>query len=204
MARSSGPAPGRAARISRPRDADGALGPGRGLAIRSRAPGRIDRDPRLPGAHGTRAGARASAGRAVTAQPCPLAYLHVCGAQATLIVKATARRPSAAKACCRAPGTGLEGLWLHRHPAAGRRLFARSGWQLLWGDPVAQPDGLLHGPTAFARRCPELHVAALAAALRTHRAGPRGARPVLRLGASLREWTAGAARRSGSSCRARR
>jgi hypothetical protein len=32
--------------------------------------------------------------------------------------------------------SGLEGLWLHRHPAAGRRLFARNGWQLLWGDRV--------------------------------------------------------------------
>jgi len=123
----------------------------------------------------------------------PLAYLHVCGAQATLIVKAhgvTTRLPAEVTAGLAA--TGLEGCWLHLHPAAGRRLFARGGWQLLWGEPRSRDGrGLLHGPTAFAQALPELHAASLAAALAHLRAGP--AVSVLDLycghGASLREWT---------------
>jgi tRNA/tmRNA/rRNA uracil-C5-methylase (TrmA/RlmC/RlmD family) len=124
----------------------------------------------------------------------PLAYLHVCGAQATLIVKARDVAPAAlADVLAGLPATGLEGLWLHLHPAAGRRLFARSGWQLLWGTPRARDaHGLLHGPTAFAQALPELHAATLAAAREHLRPGPDVA--VLDLycghGASLREWTA--------------
>jgi tRNA/tmRNA/rRNA uracil-C5-methylase (TrmA/RlmC/RlmD family) len=90
------------------------------------------------------------------------------------------------------PETGLEGFWLHMHPAAGRRLFARSGWQLLWGVPRSRDaHGLLHGPTAFVQALPELHDAALASA-RSH-LQPRPGVSVLDLycgyGASLRDWT---------------
>jgi tRNA/tmRNA/rRNA uracil-C5-methylase (TrmA/RlmC/RlmD family) len=123
----------------------------------------------------------------------PLAYLHVCGAQATLIVKA--RQPPAARLDDVLAGladTGLEGVWLHLHPSAGRRLFARSGWQLLWGVPRSRDaHGLLHGPTAFAQALPELHDAALASARAHLRPAPGVS--VLDLycgyGASLREWT---------------
>jgi 23S rRNA (uracil1939-C5)-methyltransferase len=81
----------------------------------------------------------------------PLAFLHVAGGQATLIVKA---RQVAALALGDAleglAETGIDGLWLHFHPSAGRRLFARSGWQLAWGRPESRDAlGLLHGPTAF-------------------------------------------------------
>jgi len=77
----------------------------------------------------------------------PLAYLHVCGAQATLIVKArNVGTHGLAGLAEGLPVTGLEGCWLHQHPAAGRRLFARSGWQLLWGEPRSRDvHGLLHG-----------------------------------------------------------
>jgi tRNA/tmRNA/rRNA uracil-C5-methylase (TrmA/RlmC/RlmD family) len=123
----------------------------------------------------------------------PLAYLHVCGAQATLIVKA--RRVKAAALDDVMTGladAGLDGCWLHLHPAAGRRLFARSGWQLLWGVPRSRDaHGLLHGPTAFAQALPELHAASLAAARAHLQPGPGVS--VLDLycgyGASLREWT---------------
>ena len=131
----------------------------------------------------------------------PLAYLHVCGAQATLIAKAR-RAPQGCLAGVVAslPATGLEGCWLHLHPCAGRRLFARSGWQLLWGDPRSRdPQGLLHGPTAFAQALPELHADALAAA-RAH-LGPAPGVAVLDLycghGASLRLWTAAGAEALG-------
>lgn len=123
----------------------------------------------------------------------PLGYLHVCGAQATLIVKA--RRLDVGlldELVAGVPATGLEGLWLHLHPAAGRRLFARSGWQLLWGVARSRDaHGLLHGSTAFAQALPELHRASLAAATDFLHPGP--AVSVLDLycgyGASLRAWS---------------
>jgi tRNA/tmRNA/rRNA uracil-C5-methylase (TrmA/RlmC/RlmD family) len=123
----------------------------------------------------------------------PLAYLHVCGAQATLVVKARGVNVEpldpAAAAAVRA---GIEGLWLHEHPAAGRRLFARSGWRLLCGRTESRDArGLLHGPTAFVQALPELHAQAIAAARDHLRPGPRV--PVLDLycglGGTLREWT---------------
>lgn len=124
----------------------------------------------------------------------PVAYLHVCGAQATLIVKS--HRTDAALLDPVLEGlaaTGLEGLWLHHHPSAGRKLFARSGWNLVWGSARSRDaHGLLHGPTAFAQALPELHHASLEAAVAHLRPGPGVA--VLDLycgyGASLRAWTA--------------
>ena len=124
----------------------------------------------------------------------PLGYLHVAGAQATLVVKA--RQVDAAKleaAVAAAAVTGIEGLWLHLHPSAGRRLFARSGWQLLWGAPESRgPGGLLHGPTAFLQALPRLHGEAVAAA--TEFLDPGVSTAVIDLycglGSTLREWTA--------------
>jgi tRNA/tmRNA/rRNA uracil-C5-methylase (TrmA/RlmC/RlmD family) len=124
----------------------------------------------------------------------PLAFLHVCGAQATLIVKAHQAPADALAGVLEGlPATGLEGLWVHLHPAAGRRLFGRSGWRLAWGTPRSRDaHGLLHGPTAFAQALPELHDTALRDA-RDH-LQPAAGVSVLDLycgyGASLREWTA--------------
>jgi tRNA/tmRNA/rRNA uracil-C5-methylase (TrmA/RlmC/RlmD family) len=124
----------------------------------------------------------------------PVAYLHVCGAQATLIVKS--HRSDVALLGPVQEGvaaTGIEGLWLHQHPSAGRKLFARSGWRLAWGSARSRDaHGLLHGPTAFAQALPELHRASLEAAVSHLRPAPGVA--VLDLycgyGASLRAWTA--------------
>lgn len=129
----------------------------------------------------------------------PLAYVHVSGAQATLIVKA--RSPESRRLEPLVDGlsaTGIEGLWLHAHPSAGRRLFARSGWTLLAGTPRSRDrHGLLYGPTSFSQVLPSLHAAAVAEAGRHLRPGPDTA--VLDLycghGSSLREW-----RRAGSPC----
>jgi len=123
----------------------------------------------------------------------PLAYLHVAGAQATLIVKAHRVDPGRlGPAAAAVLGTGIEGLWLHLHPAAGRRLFARSGWQLLAGAAESRDSrGFLHGPTAFMQALPGLHARAIADA-RRHLA-PGESVAVLDLycglGATLREWT---------------
>jgi 23S rRNA (uracil1939-C5)-methyltransferase len=122
----------------------------------------------------------------------PLAYLHVSGAQATLIAKARHASPAllgpVVEGLSRA---GIEGLWLHCHPSAGRRLFARSGWTLVAGAPRSRdPSGLLHGPTSFAQVQPALHAAAVAVACEHLRATPDTA--VLDLysghGSTLREW----------------
>ena len=123
----------------------------------------------------------------------PLAYLHVCGAQATLVVKSHEVEGGRLRPLHEAAAAiGIEGLWLHLHPAAGRRLFARSGWQLLWGRARSRDGhGLLHGPTAFAQALPELHRASLAAAAAHLRPAPGVSVLDLYcgLGASLREWT---------------
>ena len=123
----------------------------------------------------------------------PLAYLHVAGAQATLVVKAaTFDRTLLGPLVAGLPGTGLDGLWVHCHRAAGRRLFARSGWHLAWGraDSVGH-GGLVHGPTSFQQLLPELHADALAIAAQHLR--PRAGSAVLDLycgiGTSLHAWT---------------
>jgi tRNA/tmRNA/rRNA uracil-C5-methylase (TrmA/RlmC/RlmD family) len=124
----------------------------------------------------------------------PVAYLHVCGAQATLIVKSNRSEVALLDPVLEGlPATGLEGLWLHQHPCAGRKLFARSGWKLAWGRARSRDaHGLLHGPTAFAQALPGLHRASLEAAVAHLRPAPGVA--VLDLycgyGASLRAWTA--------------
>ena len=128
----------------------------------------------------------------------PLAFVHVAGGQATLIVKAHRIESSDLDGLRAAlPATGIEGLWVHCHPAAGRKLFARSGWHLAWGEPVSvDPAGLVHGPAAFQQLLPELHHDSVVTAARHLAPGPRVA--VLDLycgiGATLREWCqAGAA-----------
>jgi 23S rRNA (uracil1939-C5)-methyltransferase len=123
----------------------------------------------------------------------PLAYLHVAGAQATLIVKAHGvDREPLLPVVSAVGGIGIEGLWLHCHPAAGRRLFARSGWHLLRGHGESRDSrGFLHGPTAFMQAMPTLHARAMNDAA-TYLAPGRGI-AVLDLycgpGATLRTWT---------------
>ena len=140
----------------------------------------------------------ALAGGLPSGQDLPLAYLHVAGAQATLIVKARGVAVDTLRPAIEAAaGTGIEGLWLHEHPSAGRRLFGRGGWSLLWGvEESIGPDGLVHGPTAFLQALPGLHAAAIGNALDFLR--PDASTAVLDLycglGSTLRAWRqAGAA-----------
>ena len=123
----------------------------------------------------------------------PLAYLHVAGAQATLIVKAhRVDRERLLPVASAVAGIGIEGLWLHCHPAAGRRLFARSGWHLLQGSAESRDSrGFLHGPTAFMQAMPGLHARAMNDAA-THVAPGHGIAVLdlyCGLGATLRAWT---------------
>jgi tRNA/tmRNA/rRNA uracil-C5-methylase (TrmA/RlmC/RlmD family) len=127
----------------------------------------------------------------------PLAYLHVAGAQATLIVKARQFDTGAlASVVAGLPTTGFDGLWVHCHPAAGRRMFARSGWTLAWGRAESVDAlGLHHGPTAFQQLLPVLHAQAMNTAVQ-HLA-PMAGTAVLDLycgiGASMRRWRAAGA-----------
>jgi tRNA/tmRNA/rRNA uracil-C5-methylase (TrmA/RlmC/RlmD family) len=122
----------------------------------------------------------------------PLAYLHVAGAQATLIVKARNHQPAHLDALrAGLSATGIEGLWVHCHASAGRKLFARSGWYLAWGAPTSlDAAGLVHGPAAFQQLLPELHAQSVMLA-RDH-LDPAPGVAVLDLycgiGATLRQW----------------
>jgi 23S rRNA (uracil1939-C5)-methyltransferase len=129
----------------------------------------------------------------------PLGWLHVAGAQATLVVKA--RSPEADWIAGLGPAlvaAGIEGLWLNCNPSAGRKLFLKTGWRLAWGEPRSRDTGgLLHGPGAFQQLLPGLHREALDAGAEFLFAA--GVVPVLDLycgnGASLVRW-----RQQGAAC----
>jgi 23S rRNA (uracil1939-C5)-methyltransferase len=95
----------------------------------------------------------------------PMVYLVQSGAQATLILK----QPHTPTTRWLDPATadhlraaGVEGLWLNLHPAAGRRLFARHGWRLLWGVERSRDRyGLIYGPGAFRQLIPALYARSL-------------------------------------------
>jgi tRNA/tmRNA/rRNA uracil-C5-methylase (TrmA/RlmC/RlmD family) len=126
-----------------------------------------------------------------------LAFLHVAGGQATLVAKQRHFDPDALHSLrAQLPGAGIDGLWVHCHPSAGRRMFARSGWHLAWGEATSSdPSGLVHGPAAFQQLLPRLHADSLQSAAAQLQPGPGVA--VLDLycgiGATLRLWTAAGA-----------
>ncbi len=133
----------------------------------------------------------------------PLAFFIQAMAQATLVLK-TATLPELGWVDERfkqsLASVGLEGLWLHLHPAAGRRMFARNGWRLLWGQPRSvDDDGLCYGPTAFQQVLPALYRRALTEA--EVFLAPTAGDLVVDLysggGASLARWSARGARTVG-------
>jgi len=98
----------------------------------------------------------------------PMAFFIQAMSQVTLVLK-TAVLPETGWADERVgqelTRIGIEGLWLHLHPAAGRRMFAKNGWHLLWGQPHSvDSSGLRYGPTAFQQVLPVLYRRALAEA----------------------------------------
>ena len=57
---------------------------------------------------------------------------------------------------------GIEGVWAHLNPSAGKRVFAKQAWHLLWGQPRSvDASGLHYGPATFHQPIPVLHAAAL-------------------------------------------
>ncbi|MCC6135511.1 MAG: class I SAM-dependent RNA methyltransferase [Candidatus Contendobacter sp.] len=133
----------------------------------------------------------------------PLAFFVQSGAQATLILKTHALPdPGWFNGALQAElaASGLKGLWLHRHPATGRRLFARNGWTLLWGQPRSRDGlGLVYGPTAFQQQIPALYQQVLdaAEAFLIPDPGQSIADLYCGIGATLQRWTRRGARVMG-------
>ncbi len=135
----------------------------------------------------------------------PLAFVSISGAQCTLVFKAKedpgdewffSSRGSMAPLSETMPAAGAEGIWIHLHPAAGVRLFAKGGWRLVWGKPrSADSRGLLYGPSSFSQLIPELHGHSLKTAAGFLRPSPGDA--VLDMycgtGASMALWAAAGA-----------
>jgi len=133
--------------------------------------------------------------------PMPLAYLVQAGAQLTLVLKDHHPPPLdwLDHTLITALGdAGVEGLWLHLNPSAGRRLFLKRGWRLLHGQPRSRNrDGLWYGPAAFQQPIPALARRVLDLAEQWLAPGPE--RPLLDLycgrGAGLVRWG-----RAGATC----
>ena len=83
----------------------------------------------------------------------PMVYYAQSGAQITLVLKS--REMPTMKWLTpdlieNLSHIGIQGLWLHRHPSAGRRVFAKNGWDLVWGKARSSDnEGFTYGPTAF-------------------------------------------------------
>jgi len=95
----------------------------------------------------------------------PMAYYAQSGAQLTLVLKSrgmptlTWLSPDLIENLSH---VGIEGVWLHRHPSSGRRVFAKNWWDLVWGKARSLDNsGLTYGPTAFQQLIPGLFAQAL-------------------------------------------
>ena len=91
----------------------------------------------------------------------PLSFYVQAGAQATLVLK-SAQLPAMDwldDVCIQGlSAAGIEGLWLHLYPSAGRKVFAKNGWHLLYGRPRSiDESNLAYGPTAFQQLLPTLY-----------------------------------------------
>ncbi|RPH31159.1 MAG: class I SAM-dependent RNA methyltransferase [Bacteroidales bacterium] len=53
---------------------------------------------------------------------------------------------------------GVRGLWVHYNPSAGRRLYEKTHWELLFGEKRSiDSNGLLYGPGTFQQLIPSLY-----------------------------------------------
>jgi 23S rRNA (uracil1939-C5)-methyltransferase len=95
----------------------------------------------------------------------PLAYLNQSDALVTLVLKTKQMPPAdwlTVSFINELQSMGVKGLSLHLNPSAGRRMFAKSGWHLLWGDDHAfNISGLIYGRTSFSQLIHGLHCQSL-------------------------------------------
>lgn len=124
-----------------------------------------------------------------------LAYLVQAGGQMTLVLKQAAMPPLhwLTEEFKRALAQiGIEGLWLHLNPSAGRRILHKPGWHLLWGNPRSRDhNDCWYGPAAFQQLLPRLHNQALDTLDDFLAPGPGDAVIDLYcgIGTTLRRWT---------------
>lgn len=126
----------------------------------------------------------------------PLKYYVQSGAQIVLVL-ASSKMPETAwlgkDVKAHLEQAGIEGLWLHLFASAGKRVFAKNKWHLIWGKPRSMDEeGFLYGPTAFQQLIPKLHKHALERAGQFLRPAP-GDRIVdlyCGTGQTLAGWTA--------------
>ena len=94
-------------------------------------------------------------------QEFPLAYYVQSSAQVVLIVKSKNRVSTLwfnENVINELKGYGVEGFWLHYNPSAGRRLFEKTKWELLFGEKrLVDINGLVFGPGAFQQLIPSLY-----------------------------------------------
>ncbi len=98
----------------------------------------------------------------------PAVYYLQSGGQAILVVKTKVLPDMTwldADTKSRLSAAGVEGLWIHLHPAAGKRVLGKNGWHLAWGTPESiDTSGLVYGPTSFRQVIGSLADHALSAA----------------------------------------
>lgn len=90
----------------------------------------------------------------------PLVRYVISDAQITLIVKSRQMPPTdwlTDNVKAGLAENGAEGLWIHLHPSAGRKVFGKGNWHLIWGNPTSvDENGLLYGPASFQQLLPSL------------------------------------------------
>lgn len=126
----------------------------------------------------------------------PLKYYLQSGAQVSLVLK-SARMPETDWLDKRTrqdlSDAGVEGLWLHLFPSAGRRVTAKNAWHLVTGRPRSVDSrGFVYGPTSFQQLIPELGDEALelAESFLEPAAGDRVLDLYCGAGGSLARWSA--------------
>lgn len=91
----------------------------------------------------------------------PMVFWVQSGAQLVLVLKSRLMPPldwMTGEITRQLTEIGVDGLWIHLHPSAGRKVFGKGGWNLVWGKEVSvSPDGLLYGPAAFQQLIPRLY-----------------------------------------------
>jgi 23S rRNA (uracil1939-C5)-methyltransferase len=95
----------------------------------------------------------------------PLAYVAVSGKQLVYVVKS---RPPVDVSFFRdqlavlMQETGLEGIWLHAHAAAGNKVFGKAYWELLAGEAYSRDEnGMWYGPRSFTQQIRSLYMKSL-------------------------------------------
>lgn len=91
----------------------------------------------------------------------PLAFYVQASAQVVLVLKSKVDpdiRWLTDEVVATLRSLGVKGLWIHLNPSAGRRMFEKCKWILLFGEKRSKDiNGLWYGPGAFQQLIPDLY-----------------------------------------------